>query len=283
MSDLSLILWAQSYAHPVLTTFFRAITSLGSLEFYMLTIPIIYWLISKHFGFRFTIFFIFSAYLNSGMKHLFATERPPGELHLVVQDGYSFPSGHAQGSTVFWGILAKELKTPKFVACAAVMIFLISFSRVYLGVHWPIDILAGFLLGLVILYLYSKVAQRDLRNLSLQTWLLASVALALILYLIQPVGDGPMAVGFMLGAMIGYRLELIYVNFQEQGNLKQNISKLTLGLTVLFALRLILKPLLFWLPGSLAVLVRYSLLGVWASLGAPFTFMKLGLYKKTTL
>ena len=103
MSDTTFILWVQQFATPALTGFFTAVTSLGSLEFYMLAIPVIYWLIDKRFGFRFTAFFIFSAYLNSGAKHIFTTERPPHTLRLVTQEGYSFPSGHAHGFLGFLG------------------------------------------------------------------------------------------------------------------------------------------------------------------------------------
>jgi len=84
MGDLTLILWAQQFTSPALTAFFSAITSIGSLEFYLFAIPVIYWLMDKHFGFRFAVFFIFSAYINSGVKHVFATERPARELRLVA-------------------------------------------------------------------------------------------------------------------------------------------------------------------------------------------------------
>lgn len=280
MSDLSLILWAQEYATPALTAFFTAITSLGSLEFYMFAIPIIYWLVDKHFGFRFSIFFIFSAYLNSGAKHLFMTERPPRDLRLVTQEGYSFPSGHAQGSTAFWGFLALKLKTRLAYLGAAVLILLISFSRIFLGVHWPIDIVGGIGIGLVLLFAYSRVAHLDLTKIELSKWIFGSLLATILLYLLHPTGDGPMTCGFMLGALIGYRLELIYVDFQEQGSAAQNIGKLILGLSVLFLLRIALKPVVSWLPAGLSVVVRYSLLGLWASFGAPLVFTKLGWYKR---
>ncbi|NMB00339.1 MAG: phosphatase PAP2 family protein [Firmicutes bacterium] len=280
MSDLTVILWAQEYATPVLTAFFTAITSFGSLEFYMLAIPIIYWLVDKHFGFRFSVFFILSAYLNSGAKHIFMTERPPRELRLVTQEGYSFPSGHAQGSTAFWGFLALKLRTPLAYVGAAVMIALISFSRIFLGVHWPIDIIGGIAIGLCLLFAYSRIAHIDLTRIDLRKWILGSFLAALALYLLHPTGDGPMTVGFILGALIGYRFELIYVDFEEEGSLVQNIAKLVLGLAVLFLLRIALKPLVGWLPTGISVIVRYSLLGLWASLGAPFAFMKLGWYKR---
>lgn len=283
MSDTTFILWVQQFATPALTGFFTAVTSLGSLEFYMLAIPVIYWLIDKRFGFRFTAFFIFSAYLNSGAKHIFTTERPPHTLRLVTQEGYSFPSGHAQGSTAFWGFLALKLKTRWAWWAAGLMIALVSFSRIYLGVHWPIDILGGLTIGFVLLFIYSRFAPDNLEDLPLRNWILGSLALGTILYLIQPVGDGPMTVGFLLGAFIGYRLELIYVDFQEEASLVQNVLKIILGLVVLFLLRIVLKPVVSWIPGGLSVVVRYALLGLWASLGAPFVFKKLGLFSKPPL
>ena len=101
MSGLTPILWAQEFANPALTAFFTAVTNLGSLEFYMFAIPVVYWLIDKHFGFRFAVFFIFSAYVNSGVKTLHECERtsPGGVRGLCLLAGT--PRKHA-----FWGFLA---------------------------------------------------------------------------------------------------------------------------------------------------------------------------------
>lgn len=283
MSDLSLILWAQEFATPALTAFFTAITSLGSLEFYMFAIPVIYWMIDKHFGFRFAVFFIFSAYINSGAKHIFMTERPPSEVRLVDQEGYSFPSGHAQGSTTFWGFLALKLQTPLATIGAVLLILLVSLSRIYLGVHWPIDILGGLAIGIILLLAYSPFANIDLTKIALKNWMLGSILVAILLYLLHPAGDGPMTVGFLLGALLGYRLELLYVGFQENATPVQNIIKIALGLAVLFVLRIGLKPLVSWLPAGIDYVVRYGFLGLWASLGAPWIFTKLGLFKKSDI
>ncbi|NLJ81012.1 MAG: phosphatase PAP2 family protein [Firmicutes bacterium] len=279
MTDSSLILWAQGYASPALTAFLKAVTSLGSLEFYMLAIPIIYWVIDKHFGFRFAVFFSLSAYVNSGVKHIFRTARPPLELRQIIQEGYSFPSGHAQGSAAFWGFIALEMKELWASYLALLMVALISFSRIYLGVHWPIDILGGIGIGLVLLLFYNRLASLNPNKAPLPAWILGSLALAALLFLIHPAGDGPMTAGFLLGALLGYRLELLYVDFQEEASLIQNMLKVGIGLGLLFGLRLLLKPVTAWLPGNLAVLARYTLLGLWASLGAPFLFMKLGFFK----
>lgn len=280
MSGLTPILWAQEFANPALTAFFTAVTNLGSLEFYMFAIPVVYWLIDKHFGFRFAVFFIFSAYVNSGVKHLFATERPARELRLVEQEGYAFPSGHAQGSTAFWGFLALRLNKPLAWAGAVLMVLLVSMSRIYLGVHWPADILGGVLIGVLLLLAYFYLSKVKLEDVPLGSWMLVSFLAALVLYLLHPTGDGPMTVGFLLGALCGYPLELRYVGFHEEASPLQNILKMALGLIVLFLLRIALKPLVSWLPTGIDYVVRYGFIGLWASLGAPFTFTKLGLFKR---
>jgi len=102
---------------------------------------------------------------------------------------------------------------------AAVLIFLISFSRIYLAVHWPIDVLGGVAIGLLLLVAYSPLAQIDLLKIRLRTWIVGSIIAAAILYLLHPAGDGPLTVGFLLGALIGYRLELLYIQFKKRPRL----------------------------------------------------------------
>ncbi|HEU5138613.1 MAG TPA: phosphatase PAP2 family protein [Bacillales bacterium] len=93
--------------------------------------------------------------LNWGLKTIFARPRPDLE-HLIQANYYSFPSGHAMNSTAFFGFLAyllhRRLKrkgkpTAWVWAAACVLIFLIGLSRVYLGVHFPLDVFGGFLAG----------------------------------------------------------------------------------------------------------------------------------------
>jgi undecaprenyl-diphosphatase len=93
--------------------------------------------------------------LNLGLKHAFARERPDAALHLVEVSSTSFPSGHSMASSIFYltmGVLlartaSRRREKTYFVGAAILITFLIGFSRVYLGVHWPSDVLAGLLLG----------------------------------------------------------------------------------------------------------------------------------------
>lgn len=93
------------------------------------------------------------------LKELFRRVRPDEALHLVVQGGWSFPSGHSMNGLVAYGILAfllyRYAKNKKAAGAlcvlAALHIVMIGVSRIYLGVHWPTDVLAGWALGTAVL------------------------------------------------------------------------------------------------------------------------------------
>ena len=286
MSDPSFIIWIQEYSSPLLDTIFKAITFLGNEEYYILSIPLLFWLYDKKFALRFGIFFLLNAYLNSFIKHIFKVPRPPQELHKIEQGGYSFPSGHAQGNTGFWGYLAVQVKRRWAYILAAVILCLVAFSRVYLGVHFPSDIIVGILVGLVWITIYEIVARRVKLKMNLWQWLLASAVFCAVLLAIHPVGDGPLTMGFMLGALWGYRLESDYVGFHPRGNWWQGILKAVLGIAGLFALRMGLKPLLMSILNHpeeatslyhVATFIRYFVLGIWVALAAPWFFRLIGL------
>jgi undecaprenyl-diphosphatase len=106
--------------------------------------------------------------LNSVLKALFARARPDLVEHLVVVVTPSFPSGHALLSAAIYPMLAsvtsRELARPALrrypIALAVVLMLLIGISRIYLGVHWPSDVLAGWFIG----SLWAWVATRGLRH-----------------------------------------------------------------------------------------------------------------------
>jgi undecaprenyl-diphosphatase len=86
--------------------------------------------------------------LNLALKQIFAAPRPDLLPHLDIVHTYSFPSGHAVGNMVFFGALAMLAARRHASVAAALAIALIGVSRVWLGVHWPSDVLAGWIEGL---------------------------------------------------------------------------------------------------------------------------------------
>ncbi len=104
--------------------------------------------------------------LNKALKALYSRERPDLWDHLVVPDGYSFPSGNAMISAAFFGLIALLLlRSGKagnriWAAVVLLIILLIGVSRLYLGVHYASDIVGGFLAGAVVAVLCSWGALR---------------------------------------------------------------------------------------------------------------------------
>lgn len=122
----------------------------------------------RDFGFPCSIAALISEICNKLVKYTVCRPRPDVALHIVEQGGYSFPSGHAMTGMVFYGMLIYCLlrKYPDclFVKVLAVVmevvVILVGLSRIYVGVHYPSDVLAGFLLGLAILFTLVYIAER---------------------------------------------------------------------------------------------------------------------------
>jgi undecaprenyl-diphosphatase len=112
------------------------------------------------------------ALLNTLLKHGFVRERPDVVPHLVEVSSASFPSGHAMNSAMVYLTLAALLVSAErkwrvrlFLMSAAILLtLLVGFSRAYLGVHWPTDILAGWSVGAAWAVACALVAQRLQRN-----------------------------------------------------------------------------------------------------------------------
>lgn len=95
--------------------------------------------------------------LNLGLKQIFAAPRPDLLQHLDVVTSYSFPSGHAAGNMILFGAVAILIGRRSARVAAALIIAAIGISRVWLGVHWPTDVLAGWIMGLGWLALWRAV------------------------------------------------------------------------------------------------------------------------------
>lgn len=102
--------------------------------------------------------------LNNILKEIFARERPKHVMHLVQENGYSFPSGHTMVGAAFYGLIIyliyKNVKDKKIkiisVTFLSILILLIGISRIYLGAHYATDVIGGLIFAAIYLFIYIK-------------------------------------------------------------------------------------------------------------------------------
>ncbi|PSN10214.1 phosphatase PAP2 family protein [filamentous cyanobacterium CCP5] len=155
--DETVLLWINQSTSPLLDQIMLTITRLGDPAFVIpLTVAVFIWLWwrwRRRIALIFALNCIGGAVLSTGMKLIFGKDRPALWPQLISETTYSFPSGHALGSMVLYGFLAYLLvqrfpqQRPWIYGVSGLLIAGIGFSRLYLGVHWPTDVLAGYSIG----------------------------------------------------------------------------------------------------------------------------------------
>jgi membrane-associated phospholipid phosphatase len=155
--DTTFLLWLHQFANPQIDQLMLFITQIGDPTTVIIvagvTLATLWW---RHYRLEAMIFILDclgGAILNTGLKLFFSKPRPQLWKQLIVETSFSFPSGHAIGSIVLYGFVAYLLATfhPKYspiiYTLAAILIGIIGISRLYLGVHWLTDIIAGYGVG----------------------------------------------------------------------------------------------------------------------------------------
>ncbi len=135
-------------------------TFLGTEEFFLIVMPALYWCVDAGLGLRLAVILITSNGLNYLLKLAFHLPRPywvDTRVHaLTVETSYGLPSGHAQNGLAVWGFLAAQMKRRWAWIAALALVGLISLSRIYLGVHFPGDVLGGWMVGGVLLWAFVR-------------------------------------------------------------------------------------------------------------------------------
>lgn len=149
-----------------LTNILRLITNLaGPIFIITFTTVILIICKDKKYGIYIIINLVFVTLINQILKIIIQRQRPSKLHHLIEERGYSFPSGHSMVSMAFYGLLIYLAYTKirnnklKWITCIllGMLIITIGISRIYLGVHYASDVLGGFTLTLVYLYMFIKI------------------------------------------------------------------------------------------------------------------------------
>jgi membrane-associated phospholipid phosphatase len=306
----------------------EAVTTLGSEEFFLLLLSLVFWCIDKELGIDLALLLMIAGTVNITLKAFLQRPRPfwsNPALRLTSGPSFSTPSGHAANATVLFGYLAwrfagrrprngQRQSSPRRGVIAALLlllIFLVCLSRVYLGVHFPGDVIWGCAEGIVLLAAYIGLKPRAaawLRRRSLGTHVAMAVgAAAAILALnlaflqeprflpaggflqaayvaarVQASSEAGNVAGLVLGVWVGLALERRYVRFTTSGPAMRRALRYVVGLagllTVWLGLRLILpvEPLAL---GMALRVVRYAAAALWTVFAWPWLFVRAGLGK----
>jgi len=154
--------WLQllsNYRTPFFNFFFKIINLFDTPHFFFFLIPFIWFIVSSKWGIRLLYLTFTNGLINFLLKQIFQVSRPSNidpDLALVEVGGFSFPSGAAQYSMLFACILIFYHSKTWSKALGISFILLMGFSRLYLGVHYPVDILGGWIFGFLIFLIFKK-------------------------------------------------------------------------------------------------------------------------------
>ncbi|MBA0125100.1 phosphatase PAP2 family protein [Haloechinothrix sp. YIM 98757] len=165
-AEIDLVTWIQGWG-DWLQGPMTAVSALGSEVLYLGLAPLVFWSVSASIGARLYVLLIASATVNIVLKSLVGGPRPywfsSQVTRMTAESSFGAPSGHAQMSTTLWGYLAAKIRRRWAWVAAIILVVAVSVTRLYLGVHFLSDILAGMLIGVLAVWCALRYEDRLLR------------------------------------------------------------------------------------------------------------------------
>jgi len=248
---------------------------LGEEMVYILIFSIAYWCFNKREAIKMILIFLLSAMVNNFLKGVIMRDRPVGvegvfSLREETATGSSMPSGHTQLATTFYYYLILKFRKKWVTIVGSVLIVLVALSRIYLGVHWPSDVLVGIVVGIVTVHLGIVLFKGYSFKSLLITLLVSNLLLIPVI-----TDDLVVSVALITGAIVGVIVEEKYVQFSTKTTHIRQLVKVLIGLVVVILIKegvKIITPDI-----HLFDYVRYLLIGLWVSAGAPYVYKLLKL------
>ena len=284
---------------PFWDAVFSAVTHLGEETVFMAAALFVFWCVGKRQGYYLLAVGFAGTVLNQFLKLLFRIPRPwvKDPKFTIVESaradatGYSFPSGHTQNVVGTLGGIARWQKQKWLrIACIATLL-LTSFSRMYLGVHTPLDVGVSFAVAVVLvfaLYPIVRYAVQKPKRMYVLLGVMTAISLAFVLYanlaafpadidaenLAHGQKNSYSLLGALLGFCLAYGIERKYIRFETKAVWWAQILKVVLGLAVVLAvkegLKLVFSALGFTWLGINAI--RYFAVVLMAATVWPLTF-----------
>ena len=247
--DIDILLVLQVFREGVggcLTEFFSKLTWFGEMNVVLIIMGLLYWCVSKQIGTYLLMGWSANRIVNGLLKVAACTYRPwirdariiPEQNALEAATGYSFPSGHSMNAASLFGGLAIRRDMRRGLRVLMwIILCLIAFSRIFLGVHTPQDIVVGAIAGVLVMFLTGKLCQ----------WLESNPSKDM---LVAVIGVGIAIAVAIFSAVKPYPADydadgkLLFVKFTTDVTMQERFLRLTGGLLGYYVIYLIINPLI---------------------------------------
>lgn len=286
----------ESIRTDFLDAVFGAITTLGGKTLMLVICIITMWCVNKKRGYYLLTTCFTGIIINQTLKILFRIPRPwiKDPKFTIVESargaatGYSFPSGHTQNITIAMGAPARFIKNTAVRIVCITIIALVAFSRMYLGVHTPLDVIVSLVIGAALVMSFYPFFERSDENPG-PVYIIMGVmcALALLLTLFTELYNWPvdidlhnlesareagyLTLGCSLATLISFYLDRKYVHSETGAVWWLQIIKLVVGLALILAVKEGLKPVFAMIIGDhpITSAIRYFLMVLFGALIWP--------------
>ena len=300
---MSFLYLLEEIRNPVLDFIFSLVTLCGEETVFMAIGMIVFWCISKQKGYYLLSVGFVGTVINQFLKITFRIPRPwvkdPSftivESAREAASGYSFPSGHTQTSVGLFGGLALKFRQRAVRIVSIALCVLVPLSRMYLGVHTPLDVGVSIGIALVLIFVLSPIFEKAEKSPRVMYALLFSLTGVMLAYLcfmsfwqfpeevfhVDNVHNYTSAVknaytltGCMLGFLVVYTVDLKWLKFDTKAVWWVQIIKTVGGLALVLAVKELMRaPLEAILPANTwARMLRYFLMVIMAGSVWPLTF-----------
>lgn len=293
---MKFLYWLESIRIPVLNEFMLLITYLGDETAFLVIALILFWCVDKKRGYYLMSVGFAGTIINQFMKLWFRIPRPwfIDENFTILEQakdgatGYSFPSGHTQSSVGTFGSIAYTTKDKALRIACIVIAILVPFSRMYIGVHTPKDVLTAAAIALALIVLLKPVVfNRDGKYIPYMLGVMTVLAVAYLLFvelyhfpvdvnsenLMHGKENAYTLLGAVLGMVVVYFVDTKWLNFRTNAVWWAQILKVAGGLILVLAVKSGTKEILNSLMGDYVGRgVRYFLIVLVAGILWPMTF-----------
>ncbi len=255
--EMELMEWLQAHigSNGIIFWILSNLSALGEQMALVAIMGFLYWGLNKEFGKYVGVNIVMVNIWNPMIKNVVLRLRPyfvkeynvkllrlidkSADPMDVAAQGYSFPSGHSAGAVTVYGSMAYHEKNRRWLwIVAGVLSFLVGFSRVYVGAHFPTDVFCGWILGALIIVIISWM-----RKIIKKSWMLTVVLVLTTLpgFFFCKSNDDYTSMGMLIGFVLAEPFEQKFVNFENTSNILRCILRTIGGGIVYFGLNTVLK------------------------------------------